>query len=89
MMKMLNEFDAPLVGTPSSQNGNAPGWILNYELTNTGLEGWVACKFYTSFSAKIKDGVYQLDHELTYNQLKEYHYDPNAEILFILDRIKP
>ncbi len=89
MMKMLNEFDAPLVGTPSSQNGHAPGWILNYELTNTGLEGWVACKFYTSFSAKIKDGVYQLDHELTYNQLKEYHYDPNAEILFILDRIKP
>jgi hypothetical protein len=48
----------------------------------------VAYKFYASFSSRIKNGVYQLDHELTYDQLKEYHFDPNAEILFILDRIK-
>jgi len=88
MMRMLNEFGAPLVGTPSSQNENGPGWILNYKLTNSGLTGWVACKFYTSFSTRIKNGVYQLDHELTYDELKEYHFDPNSEMLFVLERMK-
>jgi hypothetical protein len=88
MMKMLNEFGALLVGTPSSQNENGPGWVLNYKLTNIGLEGWVACKFYASFSSRNKNGVYQLDHQLTYDELKEYHFDPNSEILFVLERMK-
>jgi len=57
MMKMLHEMGAVLIGTPSSQAGNNAGWILNYKLDNTGLNGWVACKYYTSFSDKIKNGV--------------------------------
>jgi len=75
-------------GISSSQNENGPGWVLNYKLTSTGLEGWVACKFYTSFSIRNKNGVYQLDHQLTYDELKEYHFDPNSEILFVLERMK-
>ena len=85
MMKMLNVMGATLIGIPSSQNENAPGWILNYKLKNSGLTGWVACKFYTSFSQRIKNGVYQPDHQLTYNQFKKYKFDPNWEILFSLD----
>jgi len=88
MMKMLNVMGATLVGTPSSQAENAPGWILNYKLSNSELTGWVACKFYTSFSNRIKNGVYQLDHELTYNMLKKYNFDPNSEILFTLNLLK-
>jgi hypothetical protein len=64
MRGMDNEYGAPLVGTPSSQSGNGPGWILNYQLTNTGLAGWVACKYYTSLSGRIKNGVYRLDIEV-------------------------
>ena len=88
MMKMLNVMGATLIGTPSSQAENAPGWVLNFKLKNSGLTGWVACKFYTSFSNRIKNGVYQLDQELTYNKLKEYDFDPNSEILLALSLIK-
>jgi hypothetical protein len=88
MMKMLNIMGATLVGTPSSQAENAPGWVLNYELKNSKVTGWVACKLYTSYSSRIKNGVYQLDYELTYGDLREYDFDPNWEILFTLDLLK-
>jgi hypothetical protein len=88
MMKMLNESGAMLVGTPSSQSENAPGWILNYKLKNSGLKGWVPCKYYVAFSDRIKDGIYQTDHRLKYEKFKKYNFDPNSEILFALDLIK-
>ena len=85
MMKMLNEMGAQLIGTPSSQAGNNAGWILNYKLNNTGLNGWVACKYYTSFSDKILNGVYMQDYILTYDKLSKYNFDPNAEIKYVLE----
>ncbi|KPJ59786.1 MAG: hypothetical protein AMJ46_09855 [Latescibacteria bacterium DG_63] len=85
MMKVLNELGATVIGAPSSQNENAPGWILNFELKNSETRGWVACKYYASFSDRIVDEVYQVDNELTYDKLKEYNFDPNSEILFALD----
>ena len=88
MMRMLKGMGALLVGTPSSQSGNAPGWALNFKLKNSGLTGWVPCKFYISFSDRIKNGVYQVDQPLTYEKLKKYNFDPNSEILFTLDLLK-
>ena len=85
MMKVLHEMGAILIGTPSSQAGNNPGWILNYTLNNTGLKGWVACKYYVSFSDRFKDRVYIPDYLFTYIELKKYNFDPNAEILYILE----
>ncbi|MGC1390839.1 MAG: S41 family peptidase [Bacteroidales bacterium] len=85
MMKMLNEMGATLIGTPSSQAGNNAGWILNYKLNNTGLYGWVACKYYASFSEKIINGVYMPDYLFTYDKLSEYNFDPNAEIKYALE----
>jgi hypothetical protein len=85
MMKMMHEMGATLIGTPSSQAGNNAGWILNYKLQNTGLNGWVACKYYTLFSDKIKNGTYIPDYLLTYSKLSEYYYDPNAEIEYALE----
>ena len=88
MMKTLHEMGATLIGTPSSQAGNNPGWILNYTLDNTELKGWVACKYYVSFSERFKNGVYIPDYLFTYDNLLKYNFDPNAEILFSLDLIK-
>jgi hypothetical protein len=85
MMKMMHEMGATLIGTPSSQAGNNAGWILNYKLQNTGLKGWVACKYYTLFSDKIKNGIYIPDYLLTYSKLSEYNFDPNAEIEYALE----
>lgn len=85
MMKMLHEMGATLIGTPSSQAGNNAGWVLNYKLKNTGLNGWVACKYYTLFSDKIKNGIYIPDYLLTYSKLSEYNFDPNAEIEYALE----
>jgi Peptidase family S41. len=85
MMKMLNEMGAILIGTPSSQAGNNAGWILNYRLDNTRLNGWVACKYYTLLSDKIINGVYMPDYLLTYARLSEYNFDPNAEIKYALE----
>jgi hypothetical protein len=87
MMRMLHEMGATLIGTPSSQAGNNAGWILNYKLDNTGLNGWVPCKYYTSFSNKIKNGVYIPDYILTYGKLLDYNFDPNAEIKYALEII--
>ena len=87
MMMHLHEFGATLVGTPSSQAGNNPGWILNYTLDNTGLQGWVACKYYISFSERFQNGVYMPDHLFTYDDLLKYDFDPNAEILVTMDLI--
>jgi hypothetical protein len=88
MMKRLHELGATLIGTPSSQAGNNPGWTLNYTLDNTGLTGWVACKYYTSSSDRFKNGVYIPDYSFSYSNLLKYNFDPNAEILFTLDLIK-
>ena len=85
MMKMLNEMGAKLIGTPSSQAGNNAGWILNYKLNNTGLNGWVACKYYISFSDKIINGVYMPDYIFTYDKLTKFNFDPNAEIKYALE----
>jgi len=87
MMKTLNELGAALIGAPSSQGGNNAGWILNYKLDNTGLKGWVACKYYSSFSDKIKNGVYLPDFMLTYDKLSKNNFDPNAEINYVLEII--
>ncbi|NHJ46280.1 MAG: hypothetical protein FK733_00695 [Asgard group archaeon] len=88
MMKIFDEMGAALIGTPSSQNENTAGWILNFELKNSSLTGWVACKYYVAFTDRLKDGVYQIDYPITYDLLKEYNFDPNSELLFALDLLK-
>jgi len=88
MMKNLHLTGGTLIGTPSAQAENAPGWILNFTLKNSGLTGWVACKWYASCSDRIHNGVYQLDHELTYDQLKAYRFDPNSEVLLALSLLE-
>ena len=88
MMRMFHEMGAMLIGTPSSQNENAPGWLLNYEVKNSKISGCVACKLYIAYSKNIDDGVYKVDHLLTYKNLKKYNFDQNTEILLALDLIK-
>jgi len=42
-------------------------------------------KFYTSSANRTRNGVHQLDQELTDNELKEYNFDPNSDKLLAWD----
>lgn len=89
LMYRLFKAGATLVGTPSSQAGNCFGDTLQFQLDNSGLRGSVSHKYFDMFPGDQEMGrVLKMHHQLTYEKLKSYRFDPNAEILFALDVIK-
>jgi hypothetical protein len=59
------------------------GTIHAHDAIRCAFESGADFKFYTSSSNRIKNGVYQLDQELTYNKLKENIFDLNSKILLV------
>lgn len=77
---------AIVVGTPSSQAGNNFGAWLGFKLRNSGLRGGVSHLYVTHFRDNPEMGrVFRPHYELTYEKLKFYNFDPNAEILYALE----
>jgi hypothetical protein len=88
-MYRLYKAGATLVGTPSSQAGNCFGDTLQFRLGNSKLSGSVSHKYFDMFPDDPEMGrVLRMHHQLTYEKLKSYGFDPNAEILFALDVTK-
>ena len=81
MMRYLYRAGAELAGTPSSQASNCFGDILPFELPNSGVTGSVSHKRYADFPDDPGLGrVLPMDYPLTYDKLREYRFDPNAEV---------
>jgi len=79
-MKSLHNADIKLVGVPVGATQNSFSGSLIFELGNTSLAGFVSSKYVTN-----QGSVAELYHELTYDQLTSYNFDPNAEILLVSD----
>ena len=78
-----------VVGIPSSQAGNTCGAWVGFNLKYSGLSGGISHLYITHFRDDPEMGrTFKPDHELTYNDLKSFNFDPNAEILYTLKLIK-
>jgi hypothetical protein len=86
LMYYLYRAGATIVGTPSAQAGNCFGETLTFELERSGLTGTVSQKRVDYFHNDPEAGrVLRPHHPLTYEALKRYDFDLNAEILLALD----
>jgi hypothetical protein len=86
MMTAFYNLGAQLVGTPSSQAPNNFGDSLPFVLKNTGIKAFVSYKRILSFPDDEEKGFCLMpQHLMTYEILKKYAFDPNAEVLFALD----
>jgi hypothetical protein len=86
MMRYLWRAGAKLLGTPSGQAANCFGDILEFELPNSGVRGCISHKRYAEFPDDPEMGrVLPIDYPLTYEKLREYAFDPNAEVLLALE----
>lgn len=77
---------ATVVGTPPAQAGNCFGETLSFELEHSGLTGTISQKQYVYFHDDLEMGrVHRPQHIMTYEELRSYAFDLNAEILLGLD----
>ena len=82
----LMKAGAKLVGTPSAQAGNCFGDTLSFTLKNSRLSGHVSYRQFLTFPDDPEKGLVLRPHyELTYEQLRRFNFDPNAEILWALE----
>lgn len=89
LTSMLYKLGATLVGVPSGQAGNCFGDVLIFTLKNSGIRGMVSFKQFLDFPKDPEKGRMLRPHiELTYDKLKKLNFDPNAEILLVLEKIK-
>lgn len=81
-----------VVGVPSSQAGNACGAWVGFKLNYSRLAGGISHLYITHFRDDPEMGrTFRPDFEMTYDDLKTFDFDPNAEILFalgIIDSLK-
>jgi hypothetical protein len=78
-------FGALTVGTPSSQAPNSYGAAAVFTLRHTGLKGMVPMIAATHFrDDPSKAQVLPVDYPMTYERLRSYGFDPNAEYLYAL-----
>jgi len=83
MMKYLYRAGAELAGTPSGQASNCFGDILPFTLRYSSVTGNVSHKRYADFPEGDPRGrALPMDHPLTYEKLREYGFDLNAEVLW-------
>ena len=77
-----------IVGIPSSQAGNACGAWVGFKLNYSRLKGGISHLYITHFRNNPQMGrIFQPDYEMTYNDLKSFNFDPNAEIMFSMQLI--
>ena len=78
-----------VIGTPSSQAGNNFGAWIGFKLKYSRLRGGVSHLYVTHFRNDPDMGrVFRPDYEMTYEKLKAYYFDPNAEIIYALELIE-
>ncbi len=77
-----------VVGIPSSQAGNNFGAWVGFKLRYSMLKGGVSHLYVTHFRDSPEMGrVFRPDYEMTYDNLRTYDFDPNAEILYAMGLI--
>jgi hypothetical protein len=86
-MERLHKLGAVIIGRPSGQEPNAFGSIQEYTLNNSKIQGYISHKRFGPFPADRTDFKYFIkpDYELTYDILKSFSFDPNADILFTME----
>lgn len=86
LLRFLHRCGATVVGSTSGQSGNGFGSSTLVSLTNTGLQVMISKAAYVVFTDQPDRRVQiRPHHELTYEKLKSYGFDPNAVILYALD----
>lgn len=86
LMYYLYRAGAAIVGTPPAQAGNCFGETLGFELEHSGLTGTISQKQYIYFHDDPEMGrVLRPRRPMTYELLRDYDFDLNAEILLALD----
>jgi len=89
MLRYLYKSGAAVVGSTSAQSGNGFGNGGLFTLKNTGLRMMISKEAYVVFPEEPnKRKQIVPHHELTYEKLKGYGFDPQAVILYALDLLK-
>jgi len=83
---LLYKNGATIVGIPSAQAGNCFGDTIGFELSHTGIKGYLSHKRTVMFPEEPEMGRTLLPHyELTYDKFSYYLFDPNASVLLALE----
>jgi len=86
LMYYLYRAGAKIVGTPSAQAGNCFGETTSFTLQHSQLTGTISHKYFIFFHDDPEMGrVLRPDYPMTFDKLKSYDFDVNAEILFALE----
>lgn len=84
----LYKCGAVVFGIPSGQSANCFGNAVHYELSNTGLGGFISTKYIEMFPGDSKKGIELMPHyPVTYDILKIYDFNPNTLYLYTIDSI--
>jgi hypothetical protein len=85
-LRYLYKSGATVVGSTSGQSGNGFGNSTEVSLKNTGVQVAVSKNAYVVFPEEPnKRKQIKPHHELTYEKLKSYGFDPQAVILYALE----
>lgn len=86
LLRYLYKSGAIIVGSTSGQSGNGFGNGILVSLNNTGVSVNVSKNAYIVFPEEPgQRRVLAPHHELTYERLKGYGFDPNAVILYAVE----
>lgn len=86
LLRFLYKSGAIVVGSTSGQSGNGFGNGTFVSLRNTGVKMTVSMNAYVVFPEEPnKRKVLIPHHELTYEKMKDYGFDPNSVILYALE----
>jgi hypothetical protein len=86
LMYYLYRAGAKIVGTPSAQAGNCFGETTEFTLQHSQLTGRISHKYFVFFHDDPEMGrVLRPHYPMTYDKLKSYDFDVNAEIIYALD----
>ncbi|MDH4270517.1 MAG: S41 family peptidase [Candidatus Aminicenantes bacterium] len=89
MLRYLYKSGATVVGSTSAQSGNGFGNGTEVTLKNTGIRLMISKNAYVVFPEAPNERRQIIPHhELTYEKLKSYGFDPQAVVLYALDLMK-
>ena len=81
--------NASIVGVPSRQAGNTFMETTNFALPNTKISGNISNSHQLFYPDDPKKGKLLMpDYAMNWDDFAKYNFDPNAEILYVLDLIK-
>lgn len=85
-MRYLYKSGAILVGSPSGQSGNCFGEPIPFKLENSEIVFAVSSHYYEDFPNDPEAGKVLMPHHLiTFDIMAKYDFDPNTELLYVLD----